>query len=177
MSTRFDRAFAYLMQNEGGYSNNPLDKGGPTNFGITQASLTRFNEKHNEGLPDRVEDLTLGQAKVIYELVWWEPGFESIYDERIAIKIFDHHVNMDDGEGSSRAVKLAQQALNQAPQHGEPPLEVDGILGPKTIGELNETSTPWFMLEYKRQLMFFYRSLNQPHFIKGWAARTLREPK
>ena len=175
--TRFDRAFDYLMTSEGGYSNHPKDKGGPTNWGITQGSLKIFNDHHNEGLPDDVKELTADQAKVIYRVTWWEPGFEQILDSRIAIKIFDHHANTDDGEGSSRAVKLAQLALNQAPQQNEPLLKVDGLLGPRTIAEINSSAYTWFMSEYKRQLKFWYLSRNNPTFIRGWLARVECEPK
>ncbi len=175
--SRFDKAFDYLMVNEGGYSNDPLDHGGSTNYGVTQASLERFNAMHNEGLPDKVTDINKEQAKVIYKTSWWHPSFDSIRDERIAIKIFDHHVNMDDGSMPSRAVRLAQQALNSAPHPDEPLLVTDGVLGPKTLEDLNSSSTPWFMLEYKKQLTLFYRSLNQPHFLKGWLNRVEREPK
>ena len=175
--TRFDNAFNYLINNEGGYSDDPLDHGGATNYGITQDALSEFNCTHNEGLPDSVKDLNKEQAKVFYQIRYWLPCFEQINDERIAIKIWDHHVNMDNGPMPSKAVKLAQLALNTAVHTGEPPLVVDGIMGPKTIDDINSSSYAWFMSEYKRQLGYFYRGLNQPHFLKGWLARVEKEPK
>lgn len=40
--SNFDDAFTYTIGNEGGYSNDPNDSGGPTNFGITIGDLSRF---------------------------------------------------------------------------------------------------------------------------------------
>ena len=34
VSNKFQSAFGYILSKEGGYSNNPLDRGGITNYGI-----------------------------------------------------------------------------------------------------------------------------------------------
>ena len=38
-SSRFDACMPFIFKAEGGYSDNPADPGGPTNFGITLATL------------------------------------------------------------------------------------------------------------------------------------------
>ncbi len=52
------------MQLEGGYVNNPVDKGGRTNFGITQKTLDAFNAKHSTSY--QIKTLTSEQVKEIY---------------------------------------------------------------------------------------------------------------
>ena len=37
----FDRAFDLLMDSEGGYSDDPLDPGGETNFGISKRAYPK----------------------------------------------------------------------------------------------------------------------------------------
>ena len=40
----WDSAFDLLMINEGGYVNNKHDKGGKTNYGVTQATFNAWNK-------------------------------------------------------------------------------------------------------------------------------------
>ena len=172
--TRFDLAFDYLMGDEGGYSDNPHDPGGATNWGVTQRSLDAFHGRHETELPTNVKDLTKDQAKEIYRIQWWSPQFDKIKDERIAIKIFSHHVNTDDGAFPSRAVKLAQEAVNEYPSPGT--LVEDGVIGPKTLDALN-TFTYWeFAPRFKHQLEAWYVSLNNPYFLRGWLVRIRKDP-
>jgi lysozyme family protein len=41
-ASNFDKCFKFILQFEGGFTNDPKDPGGPTNLGITQATLSAF---------------------------------------------------------------------------------------------------------------------------------------
>ena len=58
----FNRAFTELLGNEGGYSNNPNDPGGETNWGITLA-VARAN-----GYVGAMKDMDQSFAKRIYAM-------------------------------------------------------------------------------------------------------------
>ncbi|OUJ77248.1 hypothetical protein BXA17_19190, partial [Acinetobacter baumannii] len=60
-----------LIKREGGYVNNPADRGGATKFGITEA-VAREN-----GYKGNMKDLPLEFAKSIYKKQYWlEPRFD-----------------------------------------------------------------------------------------------------
>ena len=51
-----------ILRREGGYVDHPLDRGGPTNFGITQITLDAL------GVPRSVRDLTIEEARRITKI-------------------------------------------------------------------------------------------------------------
>ena len=53
---------------EGGYSNHPADRGGPTNMGITQATLSEYLGR--PASVDEVRSLSRAQAVAIYRSRW-----------------------------------------------------------------------------------------------------------
>ncbi|WP_283202086.1 glycosyl hydrolase 108 family protein, partial [Acinetobacter baumannii] len=54
-----------LIKREGGYVNNPADRGGATKFGITEAVARASGYKGN------MKDLPLDVAKAIYKKQYW----------------------------------------------------------------------------------------------------------
>jgi lysozyme family protein len=69
---------------EGGYSNDPDDNGGETNFGISKAAYPHLDIKR----------LTAEQAKEIYRRDYWDKiNGDAIPDQRIAEMLFDAAVN------------------------------------------------------------------------------------
>lgn len=127
----FDFAFERTLGHEGGYSNDPDDKGGRTNFGVTEAAFKdAFNRMVISGVTD-IKDLTIAQARAIYKTDYWHKiHLGSINNWNIAAEIFDTAVN----SGRMKAVLLAQMALDYL---GET-LDIDGVMGPQTIGLLNK---------------------------------------
>ncbi len=57
----FDRAFAFVVGEEGGYVNNPADPGGETKFGISKKAYPDVD----------IANLTLEAAKAIYLRDYW----------------------------------------------------------------------------------------------------------
>lgn len=70
MANNFSQCFNWLMVDEGGYTNNPNDSGGPTNFGIT---LTDYRKYINpKGSATSVKNMTQTQAQTIYKSKYWD---------------------------------------------------------------------------------------------------------
>ncbi len=126
-----DDIFNEILGKEGGYVNNPADRGGPTNWGITQ-TVARAH-----GYTGDMRKLTRQQAIAILDADYWTgPRFDQIaaVSMPIAVELTDTGVNM----GPSVAAKFLQRALNVMNNSGllYPDLVADGQIGPRTITAL-----------------------------------------
>ncbi len=121
-----------LIKREGGYVNNPADRGGATKYGITEA-VARAN-----GFKGNMRDLPLDVAKAIYRKNYWTaPRFDQVnaISSAVAEELLDTGVNC----GTGFAKPLLQRALNLLNNQGKagfPDLEVDGVYGSETLGAL-----------------------------------------
>ena len=68
--SRFDDCFHCISDCEGGYVNDPLDRGGATNCGITQRTYNAWLTK-NQLLLQSVEDITDAEVRDIYKDLYW----------------------------------------------------------------------------------------------------------
>lgn len=160
-----------VLVKEGGFVNHPADKGGATNFGITQETLSRFLE-HAVSIED-VKNLDVQTARDIYELRYYRaPRIDKLPDA-IQHFVFDCAVN----HGPRRAIKFVQQVCNDA---GFGPITVDGLMGPKTKATANTCCTSmgndWMLLALIEERRMFYnrivqRNPSQKVFLRGWLAR------
>ena len=94
-----------VIGREGGYSNHPADKGGPTRWGITQ------NTARAHGYGGDMRNFPRNEAVAIYRRIYWlRPGFERVarHAPDVAAELFDTGVNM----GPAIAVSFLQRALN-----------------------------------------------------------------
>lgn len=127
-----DKFISDLIDREGGYVNDPTDRGGATKYGITEA-VARAN-----GFKGNMRDLPLETAKAIYKKQYWlDPRFDKVNDISavIAEELLDTGVNC----GVAFARPLLQRALNLLNNQGAagwPDLAVDGIYGPATLNAL-----------------------------------------
>lgn len=118
------------------FTNNPLDKGGPTKFGVTQATYNAA------GYAGSVENCTYAQAVQIYTSTFWtKPGFDMVdtVDSTLSTRLFDWGVT----SGPSTSSKALQRVLNVLNRNGTdyPDIAVDGIVGTGTIGALQRLYT------------------------------------
>lgn len=117
-----------VIGREGGYSNHPADRGGPTRWGVTE-QVARAH-----GYTGDMRVFPRDEAVRIYRLLYWErPGFDrvaAIYPG-VAAELFDTGVNM----GPKVAAKFLQRALNALNRGGTdyPDLDVDGDVGALSI--------------------------------------------
>jgi hypothetical protein len=100
-----DEILFRLLEAEGGFVNIPADRGGPTNLGITQATLSRWRG-HDVSIDD-VKQLTEKEARDIYRALYLKP-FDGI-DPELKPQVVDIAVN----SGVQRARALLAKAQQQ----------------------------------------------------------------
>lgn len=70
MKNNYNDALLHLLKDEGGYTNNPNDSGGATNYGITITDYRKYINK--AGTSADVRNMTVDQAKAIYKPKYWD---------------------------------------------------------------------------------------------------------
>ena len=166
-----------IIRLEGGYVNNPADKGGATNYGITEKVARDF------GYKEAMEDLPLELAKEIYASQYWD--INSLDDiaklsDKVAFEVADTGVNM----GTKVAAKFLQRSINVLNKRKSTELIVDGIIGKKTLAGLSnilrEKSGEEVLLKALNILQGYRyieltegRELNKT-FIYGWLSHRVR---
>lgn len=121
-----------VIAREGGYTNHPADRGGPTRWGITEAVA------RSSGYAGAMRDLPESEAIAIYRRLYWlRPGFNRVaaHAPAVAAELFDTGVNM----GPATAAGFLQRALN-ALNRGASDYEdvaVDRRIGPATLAALS----------------------------------------
>lgn len=193
MTDRFDRAFDFMIQNEGGYVNHPNDPGGATNYGVSLRTLKALGDEDfdldedGDIDADDIRAMSLADAKAFYHRYFWDNVrytdrngrecyvYESMYDEEVAIKIFDMSVNM----GHKQAVKIVQRTINldiSSVYH----LSADGVIGEKTMTLLQqEDDTETFLRRLQSEFARFYYQLADKKparavFLLGWLRRAYK---
>lgn len=158
-----------VLRREGGYVNHAADRGGPTNFGITQATLSGWLGRPAAALD--VEAMSPITAREIYRKQYFlTPGYDAIPDPALQALVFDFAVN----SGPRAATKALQTALQKM---GLYPGAIDGAIGPQTRQALRGV-TNWPELyfrvkceRYELYLRFIGRDPAQAVFAAGWANR------
>ena len=183
---RFDDAFKIVLDFEGGYSNDPADRGGETNYGITYNTL---NDAKNKGwIPFNVtiQNIQLEHAKIIYKKGYWDVVQADSLPHPLDLIMFDSAVN----HGPNAAVKLLQKSLNTLLPYTE--LKVDGIIGPLTLravrdyeglqdapGSHNKSNIRYLCIDVLMNRIELYLSIvlnnkSQEKFLKGWLNRVFK---
>ena len=89
----FEKALKFVLKWEGGYVNNPNDKGGATNKGITQNTYNAWLQSKKQNLKD-VRHITDEEVhQIYYNNYWLKAGCDKM-SEKFAILAFDTAVNM-----------------------------------------------------------------------------------
>ena len=146
----FMDAMRVIFDNEGGYSNNPLDPGGETKFGISKRSYPNVD----------IKNMTLDKAAVIYKRDYWDKINGDALPYPVALVAFDIGVNA----GIHEAAILLQKSVD---------VVQDGNIGPKTINAVKNHDIIELINEFSTLRMLYYISLaNFKIFGKGWTKRS-----
>lgn len=162
----FEQALQFVLAREGGYVNHPLDKGGPTNKGITQGTFDAWRSRL--ALPtSHVKDITAAEVEAIYRRNYWIGGrCDDIARTHpdTAIAHFDACVN----HGLIPAIRMLQRAIGT--------VKVDGSIGNQTMGALIAMNDSDLSKRYLEQRYRFYHQIvaskpSQSVFLRGWLSR------
>lgn len=146
----FSRAVEFVLEEEGGFVDDPQDPGGATNWGISQRAYPEIN----------IKALSRDKAIAIYQRDYWDhlptlPG-------RLQFLVFDFAVNA----GISRAIKTLQSAIGVNP---------DGEFGPISRSALRKIPEITACTLYTAERCYAYGHFaGFPRFGRGWMRRTVR---
>jgi len=157
-----------VLRREGGgkYTDVPGDRGGPTKFGITLATLIGWRRRDNPKASvtaDDVKALTEAEALDIYLAQYVrDPGFLVLPDPLMPILV-DMAVN----HGPTAAVRLLQRAVGA---------EVDGVMGPATRDLVQKLPTGRIRAALCAERQLYYATIvandvTQAKFLIGWTRR------
>lgn len=146
----FDAAFAKIIGVEGGYTNDPLDLGGETKFGISKRAHPDVD----------IKNLTIEAAKAIYLKDYWlKLGCDGL-PAPLDLFVFDAGVN----QGVQAAATMLQSAVGAM---------TDGVIGQKTIDKVNKLGPRAAVLFMANRAMRYAgsREPQRSEYLHGWMNR------
>lgn len=160
MSDAIDTLIDRVIEREGGYVNHPADRGGPTNWGITQATLKAWRQQPVSWAD--VQALTKDEARKIYRANYFA-GLGDVTDPKVLEFLFDYAVN----SGPGRAVRALQSVIG---------VTADGAFGPMSkaaLAKVDQATLYWPLVAERldNYLRIIGRDHSQAVFATGWANR------
>lgn len=158
----FDQAFQRLIGHEGGFQNDPNDRGNWTGGkkGAGQLKGTKYGISAMTYPGEDIANLTLERAKQLYQRDFWGASGADLVPEALKFDVFDTAVN----SSPKRAVQFLQRAVGEVD---------DGILGPRTTLAVTTMAPARLFARFNGQRLDF---LNDNHdqwarYGRGWAQR------
>jgi lysozyme family protein len=151
-----------LLVREGGFVENPSDHGGPTKYGVTQATLSDYRRQAVS--VDDVRNLSEAEARLIYRNKYLTSiQLHRLRDPYLMCLLFDCAVN----HGPRRAIQWLQRAC-AVPE--------DGVLGDRTEIAANSLDpVRLYQRVLARRVVFYGEILSGDHsqveFALGWLRR------
>lgn len=152
----------FILRWEGGWSNDPIDRGGATNRGITIATFRQYYGR--TATIEQLQKLTEEQWMHIFRDGYWG-RFKA--DEIANQSIANICVDWAWGSGTGTAIRKVQALLR---------VTVDGIVGAKTIAAINNANQRHLFDKIRQERIRFVEDIvrrdpTQKRFIKGWKNR------
>jgi lysozyme family protein len=162
MINDFEKAISIVLEEEGGYVNDPKDPGGETNYGITTKVLQRAIA---EGLLPTVavKDLTPFHAKIIYKAWYWDTIKGDQLPWPLCLFVLDASVNQGCDAASGFATQKMLQKVCGVPQ--------DGILGTQTTQAASKGGAFMCQQFMARRALRYTGSRNFDLYGAGWLTR------
>lgn len=173
---RFRACLAETLRWEGGWSDHPKDRGGPTMQGIIitvwagyrghyvprggyRALRQHMGDAAYLALCQDLRRISRADLEAIYRRNYWNLVRGDDLPAGVDLVVFDFAVN----SGVSRAVRLLQRLLG---------LRVDGHMGPATITAANVADPHDLVRAYMAERRAFLKGLQDfPWFGRGWLNR------
>ena len=157
-SANFDGALRRMLAHEGGYTNDPADRGGPTNFGITIADYRKYVKP--DATAADVRAMRMDDAKKIYLERYWRALRCDDLPSGIDYAVFDYGVN----SGTSRSGKVLRRLSGISASSGKID---DAAIAAAAAGDCKK-----LIIAICDERLAFLQSLKTwPVFGAGWARR------
>jgi lysozyme family protein len=162
-----DDVISDVLKREGGFVNDPADKGSATNMGITAATLGAYRKLGRSATAAEVQALGEPEARAIYlQRYVLEPGFDELPEWAIPLVVDDAVLS-----GPKVAIQTLQRAIGGVAD--------DGVLGPATVKALASKDPAAMTRELvKARALRFARIVEtnptQAKFIRGWLTRAFQ---
>lgn len=157
----YEKAFDLLIDHEGGFTNNPKDRGNWTSgkIGVGQLRGTKFGISAMTYPNLDIKNLTLAHAKEIYLRDFWQHCRCDELPVEVRFDVFDMAVN----SSPKAAIKNIQLAAN---------VRADGFFGPKTKAAV-ECMDPNYLDKRMggHRLLYIANIKSFPTFGRGWVVR------
>lgn len=157
MKENWVKSLELLLKHEGGFVDDPHDRGSQTNMGISKKSYPN----------EDIKNLTVERAGEFYKRDYWNPMKCDNLPSGIDFLIFDFGVN----SGSITAIKTLQRALNRFGCN----LVCDGFIGKRTLAKAEELGRS-IITDLLNERRIFYDKIiqndpSQERFRRGWMNR------
>lgn len=161
MKHNWQDAFDHMIKSEGGYVNDPHDKGGETNLGVTKKAWADYLGRPIED--GEMAALTKEAVEPFYKKMYWDRIRGDELPDGVDYLVFDFGVNA----GPGRSARFLQEAVGA---------DADGVIGPGTIGKVKALPVLEVIDRFSARKEQFYNGLvekdpTQQRFIKGWLNR------
>lgn len=170
-----------LMKREGGFVDHPSDRGGATNYGITEQVAREHGYKGD------MQALPVTLARDIYLKTYWQALQLDDIGARapaLAVAMMDLGVH----SGTGRAARFLQRLLNVLSNGGQrwSPIKVDGCIGTQTLMAMDamiklrggkcgdDLATAINALRLAWLVDLAERDVSQQAFAQGWIDRVVR---
>jgi lysozyme family protein len=169
----FEEAYQHLGPIEGGWSDHPDDRGGPTNYGITMKAMREYFKYKGWGEPtlDDLKKITPQDRQELYKTLYWDfINLDLCQNRKTAIVIFDQSVN----RGAQHSAFMVQSVLVV---QFRAKIKVDGQMGPLTYQALSAIKEEKFLLKFfelaqQEYVQIVKHDPSQIINLSGWLNRT-----
>lgn len=171
MKDNFQPCLDFVFSEEGGFQNDPNDRGnrlpdgrkGCTNMGITQLAWEQYVGR--KVTTDEMKAITKDDAAKFYQEKYWQPIKGDTLPVGVDCALFDCAVNM----GVGRAVRLLQRSLG---------VSEDGIIGPQTMQAVEDMNPRTLITDFCDTRSAFYQQLPDfSRYGKTWTRRVANVEK
>ncbi|WP_432745784.1 glycosyl hydrolase 108 family protein [Methylobacter sp. G7] len=157
----FEKAIKRILSHEGGFTQNPTDRGNWTSgrIGVGKLKGTKYGISAMTYPDEDIKNLSWERACFLYQRDFWAPLKADRLHDGVAYQLLDFAVN----SGTSNAVKAYQRALGVA---------ADGVFGPQSLHASNLIiESDQILLVLAERLDFMASIKSWIDFGRGWARR------
>jgi lysozyme family protein len=152
----------YIKKWEGGFVNDPADRGGATNMGVTLSTYTQYCKRKGYPRPtvDRLRRLTDAEWLDILKSMYWDRWQGDRIESQGVANIL---VDWVWGSGAY-GITIPQRLLG---------VRCDGVVGDVTLGALNSRGSAFFERLYAARVQYLHDITNRS--VRRYEARLGRK--